>query len=112
MSLFLNEHCKDAINLSDFIDRIEVSHDDLENNAQLGFVDGITKILRDNLQQLTIKQRPIHCTDTKRETLYIKDSDTWEKDLSDKKLEGAIQQVSRKSIGSLLQWKKEISKPI
>jgi len=107
INMFLNEKCKDAINLSDFIDRIEVSHDDLENNAQLGFVNGITKILMDNLNQLTLYQRPIHCTDTKRETLYIKDKDTWEKDLSDKKLEGAIQQVSRKSIGSLLQWKKE-----
>ena len=107
INMFLNEKCKDAINLSDFIERIEVSHDDLENNAQLGFVNGITKILMDNLNQLTLYQRPIHCTDTKRETLYIKDQDKWEKDLSDKKLEGAIQEVSRKSIGSLLQWKKE-----
>lgn len=105
INMFLNEKCKDAINFSDFIDRIEVSHDDLENNAQLGFVKGITKILMDNLNQLTLYQRPIHCTDTKRETLYIKDSDKWEKEHSDKKLEGAIQQVSRKSIGSLLQWK-------
>ena len=105
INMFLNEKCKDAINFSDFIDRIEVSHHDLENNAQLGFVKGITKILMDNLNQLTLYQRPIHCTDTKRETLYIKDSDTWEKEHSDKKMEGAIQQVSRKSIGSLLQWK-------
>lgn len=84
---------------------IERSIDDLENNAQLGFVKRITKIVMDNLNQLTLYQRPIHCTDTKRETLYIKDSDKWEKKHSDKKLEGAIQQVSRKSIGSLLQWK-------
>ncbi len=61
----------------------------------------------DNLKQLTLYERPIHCTDVKRETLYIKDSDKWEKEQSDKKLEGAIQEVSRKSIGSLLQWKKE-----
>ena len=105
INMFLNEKYKDAINFSDFIERIEVTRDDLENNAQLGFVNGITKILMDNLKQLTIYQRPIHCTDTKRETLYIKDSDKWEKEHSDKKLEGAIQQVSRKSIGSLLQWK-------
>ena len=65
----------------------------------------MTKILMDNLNQLTLYQRPIHCTDTKRETLYIKDNNKWEKEQSDKKLEGAIQQVSRKSIGSLLQWK-------
>ena len=105
INMFLNEQCKDAINFSDFINRIEVSHDDLENNAQLGFVNGMTKILMDNLSQLTLYERPIHCTDVKRETLYIKDKDTWEKEQSDKKLEGAIQEVSRKSIGSLLQWK-------
>ena len=107
INMFLNEQCKNAINFSDFIERIEVSHDDLENNAQLGFVNGITKILMDNLKQLTLYERPIHCTDVKRETLYIKDSDKWEKEQSDKKIEGAIQEVSRKSIGSLLQWKKE-----
>jgi len=105
INMFLNEQCKDAINFSDFIERIEISRDDLENNAQLGFVNGMTKILMDNLNQLTLYQRPIHCTDTKRETLYIKDNNKWEKEQSDKKLEGAIQQVSRKSIGSLLQWK-------
>ena len=106
INMFLNEQCKDAINLSDFIDRIEVSHDDLENNAQLGFVDGITKILRDNLQQLTIKQRPIHCTDTKRETLYIKDADKWQKEAVKEKLNSAIQDISRKSVSTLLDWKK------
>lgn len=107
INMFLNEHCKDAINLSDFIDRIEVSHDDLENNAQLGFVDGITKILRDNLQQLTLNQRPIHCTDTKREILYIKDADMWQKEAVKEKINSAIQDVSRKSVSALLDWKKE-----
>jgi len=105
INMFLNEKCKNAINFSEFIDRIEVSQNDLENNAQLGFVKGITKILMDNLNQLTLYERPIHCTDEKRETLYIKDNDKWDKECSDKKLEGAIQEVSRKSIGSLLQWK-------
>ena len=105
INMFLNEECKDAINFSDFIEKIEISHHDLENNAQLGFVNGITKILMDNLKQLNLYQRPIHCTDTKRETLYIKDDNKWGKTDSDKKLEGAIQEVSRKSIGSLLQWK-------
>ena len=105
INMFLNETCKNAINFSDFIDRIEVSHDDLENNAQLGFVNGITKILMDNLQQLTLHERPIHCTDVKRETLYIKDQDEWNKDDSTEKLENAIQEVSRKSMQSLLEWK-------
>jgi len=105
INMFLNETCKNAINFSDFIERIEVSHDDLENNAELGFVNGITKILMDNLRQLTLHERPIHCTDVKRETLYIKDQDEWNKDDSNEKLENAIQEVSRKSMQSLLEWK-------
>tara|TARA_B110000483_G_scaffold242335_1_gene327893 strand:- start:12 stop:638 length:627 start_codon:yes stop_codon:yes gene_type:complete len=107
INMFLNEECKHAINFSDFIERIEVSHDDLENNAQLGFVKGITKILMDNLSQLTIQERPIHCTDVKRETLYIKDQDVWDKKQSNEKLENAIQEVSRKSMRSLMDWKQE-----
>ena len=106
INMFLNETCKDAINFSDFIDRIEISHDDLENNAQLGFVNGMTKILMDNLKLLTLHERPIHCTDVKRETLYIKDHNVWDKEQSVEKLENAIQEVSRKSIKSLSQWKK------
>ena len=105
INMFLNETCKNAINFSDFIDRIEVSHDDLENNAQLGFVNGMTKILMDNLKLLTLHERPIHCTDVKRETLYIKDRDVWNKDDSTVKLENAIQEVSRKSMKSLIEWK-------
>jgi len=106
INMFLNETCKNAINLSDFIERIEISHDDLENNAQLGFVNGMTKILMDNLRQLTLQERPIHCTDVKRETLYIKDEDVWDKTHSNEKLENAIQEVSRKSMKSLLDWKR------
>ena len=106
INMFLNETCKDAINFSDFIDRIEISHDDLENNAQLGFVNGMTKILMDNLKLLTVQERPIHCTDVKRETLYIKDENKWNKDHSVEILENAIKEVSRKSMQSLSQWKK------
>ena len=105
INMFLNDRCKNAINFSDFIERIEISHDDLENNAQLGFVQGMTKIITDHLNQLTLYERPIHCTDVKRETLYIKESDEWGKDKSSEKLSNAIQEVSRKSIGSLLEWK-------
>jgi hypothetical protein len=106
INMFLNETCKDAINFSDFIDRIEISHDDLENNAQLGFVNGITKILMDNLKLLTLHERPIHCTDVKRETMYIKDENKWNKDHSVEILENAIKEVSRKSMQSLSHWKK------
>lgn len=105
INVFLNERCKNAINLSEFIERIEVSHDDLENNAQLGFVKGITKIFMDNLKKLTIHERPIHCTDVKRDTLYIKDQNNWERDRSSEMLSDAIQEVSRKSLKSLIEWK-------
>jgi ferritin len=107
INMFLNDQCKNAVNFSDFIDRIEISHDDLENNAQLGFVNGMTKILMDNLRMLTLHERPIHCTDVKRETFYIKDQDVWEKERSTVKLENAIQEVSRKSLKSLIDWKKK-----
>ena len=107
INMFLNEECKDAINFSDFIEKIEISHHDLENNAQLGFVNGITKILMDNLKQLNLYQRPIHCTDTKRETLYIKDDNQWQKDTVKEKINSAIQDVSRKSVSTLLEWKKD-----
>jgi hypothetical protein len=107
INVFLNEQCKDAINFTDFIKNIEVSREDLENNAQLGFVSGISKIFLDNLKQLGINERPIHCTDTKRETMYIKDENTWTKQPDDSKLQKAIQTVSYRSIGKLQEWKHE-----
>jgi len=105
INVFLNEQCKDAMNLPDFIDNIEVSHNDLENNGQLGFVAGISKIILDNLKQLSVYERPIHCTDIKRETLYVKYDNKWTKDESFDKLNEAIRDVSYKSIGVLNEWK-------
>ena len=70
----------------------------MENNAELGFVNGMSKILLDNLKQLSVYERPIHCTDLKRETMYIKDEDRWQKEENNKKLSNAIQEVSRKYI--------------
>ena len=106
INVFLNEQCKDAMNLSDFINKIEVSREDLENNAQLGFVGGISKIFLDNLKQLSINERPIHCTDLKRETMYIKDDDKWTKETGPAKLNTVIQRISQKSTRTLLDWKK------
>ena len=105
IQLFLHDKCQDAINFSDFIEKIEVTPQDLENNAQLGFVEGISKILVDNLKQMSIYERPIHCTDVKRETMYIKNDNNWNKEENGEKLRGAIQEVSRKSNVSLLDWK-------
>lgn len=107
INMFLNEQCKNALNFADFINRIEISQNDLENNAQLGFVDGVSKILTDNLKQLTLHERPIHCTNLKREIMYIKDDNEWQKEKAvvKEKLSQAIKSISRKSISSLLDWK-------
>ena len=107
INVFLNEQCKDAINFSDFVKNIQISYEDLENNAQLGFVNGISKIFLDNLNQLDVTERPIHCTDVKRETMYIKDENIWTKQPDDEKLQKAIQTVSYRSMGKLAEWKQE-----
>ena len=107
INLYLNEQCKDAINFTDFINNIEVSREDLENNAQLGFVGGISKIILDNLRELAVNERPVHCTDLKRETMYIKDDNKWVKEDNYAKLNRAIQTITCKSVGALLEWKKE-----
>jgi len=107
INVFLNETCKDAINFSDFVKNIEVTREDLENNAQLGFVNGISKIIIDNLREMSITERPIHCTDLKRETMYVKDDNKWTKDDNKSKMSGAIQVISQKSARTLLDWKKE-----
>ncbi len=106
INMYLNEQCKDAMNFSDFINGIEVSHEDLDNNAQLGFVGGVSKILIDNLKMMNRNERPIHCTDVKRETMYIKDDNKWTKEEDDSKLRSAIQEITRKSIGTLMNWKR------
>ena len=107
INLFLNETCKNAINFSDFIKNLEVSREDLENNAQLGFVDGVSKILIESLKQLSVTERPIHCTDIKRETMYIKDDGKWNKEEDGSKLNSVIQEVTRKGLRTLLNWKDE-----
>ena len=107
VNVFLNEKCKDAMNLTDFIDTVQITDTDLENNANLGFVGGMAKILLDNLKNMSIYQRPIHCTDVKRETIYIKDENKWEKEEDMKKLKTAIQEISRKSMVHLSQWREE-----
>ena len=77
MQFFLNETCKDAMNLSEFIDNISLQLSDLETLGQLGYVEGISKIIIKNLKALDIEKRPVHCSDIKREIMYVKDQDTW-----------------------------------
>ena len=105
IQLFLNENCKNAINFSDFIENIQVSVNDLENNAKLGFVNGMSKIIMDNLKQMEITDRPIHCTDVKRETIYVKDENNWEKEDSKSVLEKGIQGITCKNMEKLSEWR-------
>jgi hypothetical protein len=105
LNLFLNETCKNAINFKEFVENIEVSREDLTNTGQVGFVSGISKILIDHLKELGIHERPIHCTDLKRDIVYIKDNNEWNKEENDLKIRSAIQEVSRKSMGTLYEWK-------
>lgn len=105
INVFLNEQCKDALNFNQFVQQFEITHEDLMNTGQLGFVDGVSKIILDNLRQMSIYRRPIHCTDAKRETIYIKDDDKWSRQEDASKIYNAIQEVSRKSTRTLLGWK-------
>ena len=80
LQFFLNETCKDAMNIMDFVDSIKLQLSDLENVSEVGYIEGISTIISKNLKQLDVTQRPVHCTDKKREILYIKDEDKWEKE--------------------------------
>ena len=107
LQFFLNETCKDAMNIMDFVDSIKLQLSDLENVGELGYVEGITNIITANLKVLDVTQRPIHCTDKKREVLYVKDEDKWEKEDGDKKkLKKAIKKVAIKNQRLIPEFKK------
>ena len=80
LNFFLNETCKDAMNIMDFVDSIQLQLSDLEKMGEIGYVEGISNIIVKNLSALDVSKRPVHCTDKKRETIYIKDENKWEKD--------------------------------
>ena len=95
LQVFLNEDCKDAMNITDFVNSINLQLSDLEHVGQVGYVEGISNIIIKNLKALDVTKRPVHCTDPKRETIYIKDGDVWEKDEDDnKKLRKMIRSVA------------------
>ena len=104
---FLNETCKNAPNFSDFIENIQVSENDLENNATMGFVNGMTKLIVDNLKQMELNDRPIHCTDVKRETIYVKEENQWDKEKSRIVIQRGIQEITRKNMCQLTEWREE-----
>jgi hypothetical protein len=95
LQVFLNEDCKDAMNITDFVNSINLQLSDLEHVGKVGYVEGISNIIIKNLNALDVTKRPVHCTDPKRETIYIKDGGVWEKDEDDnKKLRKMIKSVA------------------
>jgi ribosomal protein L37AE/L43A len=108
MNFFLNEQCKDALNINEFVDSIKMQLSDLEEFAHLGYADGVSNIFVKGINALEVHLRPIHCSDTKREVLYIKNNNEWIKETDDKTLiKSAIRRVAFKNIRQINDWVKE-----
>jgi hypothetical protein len=106
LQVFLNETCKDAMNIMDFVDSIKIQLADIESIGELGFVNGISKLIIKNLKALDENMRPVHCSDQKRESLYVKDGNVWEKeDADNKKMRKAIKYIAHKNICALPLWR-------
>lgn len=107
LNFFLNEQCKDAINLSDFVESLNVKLKDLEYTAKTGYAEGISNIIINGLSDLNVHIRPLHCSDSKREIIYIKENGEWEKDDDEKsKLTRAIKIVGSKNMKQISEWQK------
>ena len=105
LQFFLNETCKDAMNIVDFINSLQLTTDDFETTGKLGFVDGISRIFIKELKKLETEKLPIHCTDLKRETVYIKDNNIWEKENNEKqKLKWTIDKIAQLNLNQLQNW--------
>ena len=108
LNVFLQQTCKDAINMSDFINSLEINTKSLERTGTHGYVHGISKIFTDGLRKLKVHERPIHCTDLKREVLYIKDNDKWEKDTEDnKQFKKALATVVHRNMIQIVKWEED-----
>ena len=108
LQVYLHEDCKDALNISDFVSSIKVELDDLEATGRLGYVEGVSRIINKNLNDLDANKRPIHCSDLKREVLYIKNDDQWTKeDDSRPILKKVIKEVANENIKQISEWRKK-----
>ena len=108
LQVFLNETCKDAMNINDFVDSIKLQLSDFERMGEVGYAQGISDIITSNLQALDITQRPVHCTDKKRETMYVKDQDQWTKEDENKsKIKKMIKRIENKNIQIIPQFQKK-----
>jgi len=107
LNFFLNEQCKDALNISEFVESLKITFDDLLYSKKNGLVQGISNVMIRGLKELDIYKRPIHCTDKKRETMYIKDNTKWEKDETHEKMKNTIIQIAKKERNALTAWVEE-----
>jgi hypothetical protein len=108
LQVFLNETCKDAMNIKDFVESVKLQVTDLENVGKVGYIEGISNIIIKNLKALDVEKRPVHCTDKKREVMYVKDENIWEKeDENNKKLRKAIRMIAHKNICMLKEFREK-----
>ena len=107
LNFFLNETCKNAMNLSDFVNGVDISLDDFEETGRIGYVEGLSRVFCKELRKLDISERPIHCSDAKRETIYIRENNRWEKDENKERLLSAVKQIGRKNIKVLTLWQEK-----
>jgi hypothetical protein len=108
LNFFLNETCKNAMNITDFVDSIKLQLSDLMSVGEMGYIEGISKIIVKNLNNLDETERPVHCTDKKRETMYVKDDDKWEKEDDTKsRLRRAVNSIADKNIRLLPQFREK-----
>ena len=107
LNFFLNERCKNAMNLSDFVNGVDISLDDFEETGRIGYVEGLSRVFCKELQKLDIYERPIHCSDLKRETIYIRENNRWEKDENKERLLRAVKQIGKKNINVLTLWQEK-----
>ena len=108
LNVFLNETCKDAMNIQDFVNSLQLTTQDFENTGKVGFIEGISQIIINKLNSFDTPKRPVHCTDAKRETLYIKNDDVWEKEDDKKtKFRKVVNQVANKNLQQIVKWKDE-----
>jgi hypothetical protein len=107
LNFFLNETCKNAMNLSDFVNGVDISLDDFEETGRIGYVEGLSRIFCKELRKLSVTERPIHCSDAKRETIYIRENNRWEKDENKERLLRAVKQIGKKNIKVLTLWQEK-----
>ena len=108
LQVFLNETCKDAMNITDFVESVKLQLSDLETVGKIGYIEGISNIIIKNLKALDVEKRPVHCTDKKREVMYVKDENIWEKeDENNKKLRKAIRTIAHKNICMLKEFREK-----